>query len=83
MRRKEVADKSLGVKFWMLYMKPPKHKKFYPVNWKSGKIVFHRIHATMFTDEEKNIVQESLELHQDGLFEFKWMVIERKEKDDS
>lgn len=47
--------------YWLLYAKWPGQNKFAPVNWREGTQVVNKIHASMFTSEEKDKVETELQ----------------------
>ena len=58
-----------------LYAKYKDQKRFKPVDWSTGLMVTNLIYATLFTKEEKKLVEEDLEknkeLNQEFIFKFK------------
>jgi len=55
-----------------LYVKHPGQGRFAPVDWKEGVQVVNRIHASMFTEEEKPLIEADMAHPQNAATRWEW-----------
>ena len=60
---------------YRLYAKWPGQKRFSPIDYSTGKQVVNLIHASMFTEEEKKVVEKDLKHPDNSTMLFKWQKI--------
>ena len=56
----------------VLYVKAPGARRFAPVDWRSGTTVVNRIHASMFTPEEKEQVERDMAHPENAGLKWEW-----------
>ena len=55
-----------------LYAKLPGDGRYSPVDWARGVQVINLIHATLFSEPEKDKVQKYLDLPENAAIDFEW-----------
>lgn len=60
---------------WRLYAKFDGSKRFKPVDWSKGNTTINLIYATIFSDEDKLKVQQSLDHPENAKHQFEWRKI--------